>query len=83
MNFPLFFLLDYLKYITLVKHSIRDLDETCDISTFDQRWQDLTVLSVLLGIVDTFIETVDHNSLQLLVNSFASPCDSLRVLCHF
>ena len=74
----------YLKDVTLVQHGVGDLDETGDVGALDNGWQRVLVLlaGVLLRGLDTVVEAVDHDVLELPVDVVPGPARALRVLRH-
>lgn len=69
--------------VTLVVHSLGDLDEAGNVGTGDQAGQlTLLGLDVLLGGGETDVEGVLHDALQLGIDLLGSPGQALAVLGH-
>lgn len=67
--------------VTLVVHGADDLDETSNVATGDQAGQlTLLGLDVLLGSVETVLEGVLHDELELLIDLLSGPAQTLRFL---
>src|SRR5699024_6119820 len=63
----------------LCNHGVGDLFEACDVCTGDE----VAFHAILLGCVVRIVEDGDHDVLQLRVNLFKGPGQTLRVLAHF
>lgn len=65
-------------------HGSGDLLETGNVASSDQRWElALGGGDVLLCGLETVLEAVLHDVLELLVDLLAGPLDALRILGHF
>ena len=65
-------------YDSLSLHSICNLKEACDVGTSNI----VTLKTVLLGSIVKIVEDVDHDVLELSINLFEGPAESLGVLAH-
>jgi len=69
--------------VTGLLHRLSDLEETSNVAAGDQAGEHIvTVLDVLLGGVETLVESVLHDGLELLVDLLGGPGETLAVLRH-
>jgi len=73
----------HLPPVTLVVHGLGNLLEPSDVGASNQRRElSLGGGDVLLGSLESVLEAVLHDLLELLVDLLAGPLQALRVLCH-
>lgn len=69
--------------VALVLHGSGDLAEASNVGASDEGGElALRGGNILLGGVETVLESILHDALELLVNLLGSPVEALRVLSH-